>query len=63
VTSYLEEKVAVLGSFAPSDRQHLVLDNVRAGAHLWGRQAGGGPAEPFESQRGVDPFSTRGNGG
>jgi CheY-like chemotaxis protein/LmbE family N-acetylglucosaminyl deacetylase len=63
VGSSLEEKVAVLGTFGPSDGEHLVPDASRAGSRLWARHAGGQPAEPFESIRGTDPFSTRGNDG
>jgi CheY-like chemotaxis protein len=62
ISSSLEEKVAVLKSFAPSDGQHLVPDHARGGSQLWRSEAGGLPAEPFESIRGTDPFSTRGSG-
>jgi len=62
IASSLEEKAAVLRSFALSDGQHLVPDYARARSHLWGRQAAGEPAEPFEMVRGADPFSTQGKG-
>jgi CheY-like chemotaxis protein len=63
IAASLEEKVTVLGTFDSSDGLHLHPDDARAGSELWGRQAGGQPAEPFESLRGPDPFSTRGTGG
>lgn len=63
VAESLEEKISVLSTFDRGDGLHLHPDDARAGNELWGRQAGGHPAEPFESLRGTDPFSTRGNGG
>lgn len=63
VAASLDEKAGVLAAFEAADGRHLAPDYARASAHLWGRRAGGVPAEPFETVRGGDPFSSRGKGG